>query len=76
MTFKAGDKILITCKGRILMGRIEVISDTQRAAMIAYPGILAGRANRMPVLKGDDGVWREAISDSVELTIRPEVISD
>jgi hypothetical protein len=44
--------------------------------MIAYPGMLAGHANRMPVLKVGDGVWREAINDSVELTIRPEVIGD
>jgi hypothetical protein len=67
--FKNGDAIKIDCEGRTIDGVVEIVSENQAAMLIAYEAILAGFAGRMPVLRGEDGVYRDLFGH-VELKIR------
>lgn len=56
--FRTGDAVWIGCGGRRVEGEVLLASANGRSLMLHFEAILAGCVRSMPVLRGDDGVFR------------------
>lgn len=64
-TYKAGDAITVECNGRIVEGEVILASSNSVSLMIGFEAILADHAGMMPVLRGDDGIYRSIVNEAV-----------
>jgi len=67
---KTGDRVIITCDGEQYAGHIILASSNEVSLMLGFEAIIDGHVGMMPVLRGNDGVYRSLFT-SVEIGIRP-----
>lgn len=69
--WKTGDRLHIRMREVNIDGVVKLASRNGRSLMLEFNGILRGHVGQMPVLLGDDDVFRSVITgDEVELTER------
>lgn len=71
MAFRMGDNIRIVCDGRIVDAVIELVSKNETSMLIHFAAMLHGHIGEMPIMRGDDGVYRSII-DGTEVHIRKQ----
>jgi hypothetical protein len=54
---------MIEYRGRTVMGLIELASPNGKSLFLSYVGFLGGYLGGMPVLQGDDGIYRSVGED-------------
>ena len=67
--FQRMDRISITCDGQTIVGVILLASSNGKSLVLGFDAVIDGHVGMMPVLKGDDGVYRSIVSD-IEVNIR------
>lgn len=71
-TFQTADPVTIGCQGRTVDGVVQLASSNGKSLMLCFDAMLDGHVGMMPVLLGDDGVFRSIVTGTaVELTPRP-----
>lgn len=62
---KTGDKVQIKCTGALFPvdGWVIFASPNGRSLMLGFEAILHGHVGMMPVLQGEDGVYRSLIGN-------------
>lgn len=74
---KTGTRVIITADHRTVDGVVLIGSANGRSLLLEFEAILYGYVGRMPVLRGDDGVYRElATKQEVVVTERSKVEED
>lgn len=67
-SFKTGDAVSITCKGRAVPGSILFASSNGKSLMLEFEAIIEGHVGMMPVLRNDGGVYESIMTGvTVEL---------
>jgi hypothetical protein len=61
---KSGDAVTIFCAGCRVDGTVIMASPNGASLMLGFESILDGHVGMMPVLRGDDGVYRSIITGS------------
>jgi hypothetical protein len=69
--FKNFDEIFLTCNGKTVPARIDLITPNQVAAMVSFEGMLAGHISYMGVTRLDKelGIYTSII-DGTQVTMR------
>lgn len=67
--WKTGDVIWVTCKGREVEGAVVLASPNAVSLFIEMDAILDGHVGQMPIMRGDDGIYR-SIVNNVEVHLR------
>lgn len=69
---KTGDAVQIKCAGAMFPvdGTVILASENGASLMLGFEAILDGHVGMMPVLRGDDGVYRSIVT-GVEVVITP-----
>jgi len=62
MSFQ-GDRVRITTCGNTVEGLVVLGSDNRKSLMLGFPATLDGCMGIMPVLRHDDGVYRNLITN-------------
>lgn len=70
--FRTGDAVWIECAGVRAAGTVELASTNGKSLMLAFDALIDGHLGAMPVLQGDDGVFRSLVTDSA-ISIRTRV---
>jgi hypothetical protein len=72
--FKDGDQIFLTCNGKTVPGRIDLISPDQVSAMLCFDGALGKHVGYMGVTRHDKalGIYLSIIDGTqVRMRLRP-----
>lgn len=69
MSFQKGQRVTLTCAGRSVPATILMASENQRSLVLNFDAIITGHVGAMPVLLGEDGVYR-SILDGVEVQVK------
>jgi hypothetical protein len=72
--FKTGDPISIGYGERRIIGRVRLASANGRSLMLEFEGILGGHVGMMPVLLGEDALFRSIVTQEVVQLRRPAPI--
>jgi hypothetical protein len=62
--WKTGDSLMVSFKGRRVLGQVKLASENGRSLMLEFDAMLGGYVGMMPVLE-EDGVFRDLITKSV-----------
>jgi hypothetical protein len=72
MTLKRGDFVWLTCGERTVEAMVLLRSMNGRSLMLGFDAMLDGHLGMMPVLQGEDGVYRALVTQKViEIKERP-----
>jgi len=71
MKLEKDDAVLVTCGGRTVPAKVEMISSNQVSILISFDGMLGGNAGMMPAQRWDTerNVYRSII-DGSEITVK------
>lgn len=63
---KTGDRVTIRYPGAMfpIVGVVQLASPNGRSLMLAFEGILDGHVGQLPLLAGEDGVYRSIITNT------------
>lgn len=61
---KTGDKVTIVCRGAMhpVPGTVLLASENGKSLALSFDAILDGHLGMMPVLLGDDGLYRSVVT--------------
>lgn len=72
---KTGDLVLIAYEGRKVPGRIVLASQNEASLMLEFEAILGGCVGMMPVLRDEEGTYRDLINHR-PVEIEPRTITE
>lgn len=67
---KTGDHVTIVYKGRRYAADVQLASTNEASLFLTFEAIIDGHVGMMPVLKGNDGVYRSIVTNC-EIEILP-----
>jgi hypothetical protein len=69
MIFKTGDRVMIGYAGSQVEGVVKLASENGKSLALVFDAMLGGYVGMMPVLQGDDGVFRDLIQQEPVLVL-------
>lgn len=70
---KRGDRVLIECDGKTVLGIVLLASENDKSLMLSFDALIDGHVGMMPVLQDDDGEYRSIMTGVlVKLQYQPK----
>jgi hypothetical protein len=60
--FRGGDALVIVCGGYRLAAHVSFASENGNSLMVHFDGMVDGHLGAMPLLRGDDGIYRSVLT--------------